>query len=183
MIALAAADIHAQDSRSRFGFEFNGGWSLPVRKIENYSMKPGFGFEGLLHYSFIPALGVYGGWGWNRLAPYSATDHCYEETGYVLGLNFRFAAVNEPTIAGYLRAGVIFDHVETEDSDGRIINDTGHGPGFQVAGGVEMSLGKNWSFTPGIRFNSLAGEETVEGETKQRIYQYLSARIGFLKRF
>lgn len=182
LVILSVTENYAQGSRMRFGLELNGGGSLSVRRIDNADVRPGGGFEALLHYKFNSPLGVYGGWGWNKLVPYSASGLSYEETGYVLGLNFMFAD-KDPSFSYYLRAGGLFNHIETEDAEGRIINDTGHGLGFQLACGVDMTLGNNWSFTPGIKFNSLSSEVNDEGVSQPMIYQYLSARIGFTRRF
>lgn len=181
-LALSVNLCNAQVNQNRFGFEFTGGGSLPLCRIDNASLKTGFGFEGLFHYNFFSRFGVYAGWGWNRFTPYSASDFCYEETGYVLGLNFTIMG-KDPGISYFVRAGGLFNHVETEDANGFIITDTGHGPGFQVAGGVDMTLGNKWSFTPGIKFNSLTGEVVNEGLSKPIIYRYISARIGFTRKF
>lgn len=175
----------AQEDEKRFGFEINSGASFATTEIEGASLNPGFGFEGIFHYRFMPQLGVYAGWGWNRFgadASFAGNDVCFEETGYVIGLNFKHPIASSK-LAYYVRAGVLYNHVETENADGDIINDTGHGFGYQVAGGIAINLGKNWSFTPGLKFNSLSRDTEFEGASKNIDYQYISARIGFTKQF
>ena len=91
MIVFLSMSSFAQESEKRFGFEFNSGVSIATKKIGDASLKPGFGFEGLFHYRFLPHLGVYAGWGWNRFGAdqsFAGKDVCFEETGYVVGLNF-----------------------------------------------------------------------------------------------
>lgn len=184
LIALSMSSF-AQESEKIFGFEFNSGVSLATTEIEGASLNPGFGFEGTFHYRFMPHLGVYAGWGWNRFGAdesFAGNDVCFEETGYVIGLNFKHPIASSK-LAYYVRAGALYNHVETENADGDIINDTGHGFGYQLAGGIAINLGKNWSFTPELKFNSVSRDTEFEGTSRNIDYQYISARIGFTKQF
>jgi opacity protein-like surface antigen len=185
MLVLLSLSGFAQESEKRFGFEFSSGLSIATQKIDGVRLEPGFGFEGTFHYRFMPHLGVYAGWGWNRFGAdesFAGTDVCFEETGYVLGLNFTHP-IGHSKLAYYVRSGVLYNHIESENEDGDIINDTGHGFGFQVAGGVDINLGKNWSLTPGLKFNSLSRDTEYERISKQLDYQYISVRIGIAKKF
>jgi hypothetical protein len=65
-------------------------------------------------------------------------------------------------VSYFVRAGALYCHIETENNDGDIISDTGHGVGYQVAGGIEVSLGKNWSLAPGLKFNSLSEKPNLK---------------------
>jgi len=185
MLVLLTMSSFAQKTEKRFGFELNSSVSMATKKIDDASLKTGFGFEGTFHYRFMPHIGVYAGWGWNRFgaeASYAGNDVCFEETGYVFGLNFNHP-IGTSKLAYYLRAGALYNHIETENSDGDIIHDTGHGFGYQLAGGIDIDLGKNWSLTPGLKFNSLSRDTDYEETTKKLDYQYISARIGIMKRF
>ena len=175
----------AQENEKRFGFELSTGASVATSKLSGVKLNPGFGFEGILHYRFMPHLSVYGGWGWNRFGAdnsFAGNDVCFEETGYVFGLEFKHP-MGELPLAYYLRAGGLYNHIETENSDGDIINDTQHGLGFQLAGGVDINLGSNWSLTPGVKFNSLSRDTDFEGISKQFDLNYISLRVGILKKF
>ena len=77
----------------------------------------------------------------------------------------------------------MYNHIETENAEGDIVNDSKHGFGYQLAAGINIDLGRNWSLTPGLRFNSLSRNTTYEGISKQLDYQYMSARIGIAKKF
>ncbi|MFO7655656.1 MAG: outer membrane beta-barrel protein [Bacteroidales bacterium] len=185
MFVLLSLSSLAQESETRFGFELNSGISLATKKIDGASLNPGFGFEGTLHYRFMPHLGAYAGWGWNRFGAdesFAGNDVCFEETGYVFGLNFKHP-IGTSKLAYYVRAGGLYNHIETENADGEIINDSKHGFGYQLASGIDISLGKNWSLTPGFKFNSLSRDTEYEGIVKQLDYQYISARIGITKMF
>jgi hypothetical protein len=66
MLVLLSSSSFAQETEKRFGFELNGGASFATKKMDEASLNTGFGFEGTFHYRFMPHLGVYAGWGWNR---------------------------------------------------------------------------------------------------------------------
>ncbi len=176
---------NAQELENRFGFEVNIGGSVATQKLGGEKLNPGFGFEGIFHYSFMKHFGVYTGWGWNSFGAdnsFAGADANFEETGYVLGLQFNHP-ISKSGISVYARGGALYNHIETENADGDIINDTKHGIGFQIAGGIYINLGSNWSLTTGIKFNSLSRETEFEGFKKQMDLNYLSLRIGILKRF
>lgn len=175
---------YSQDEVPRLGLELNVGRSFATKKLDNTRLKSGYGFEAVLHYSFLPHIGIYGGWSWNSFAadPLSDKDVCYEETGYVLGINYRITT-NNPRLSYFLRTGGLYNHIETEHPDGRIIADTKHGLGFQVAGGIDIILGGNWILAPGIKFNSLSRNVKSDEGSRDFDYQYVSGRIGIMKKF
>ncbi|MGM0621539.1 MAG: outer membrane beta-barrel protein [Bacteroidota bacterium] len=184
-VILLSATTLAQEKEKRFGFEFSSGVSMATNKLDESTLNPGFGFEGIFHYRFLPHTGVYAGWGWNRFGAdesFAGNDVCFEETGYVFGLQFKHPFGNSP-VQYYLRGGGLFNHIETENSNGEIINDTGHGLGWQLAAGIDVPLGKNWRFTPGVKFNALARNADFEGVDRELKHNYASLRVGILKRF
>lgn len=92
LVILLSATTLAQESEKRFGFEFGGGLSVATNKLSESTLSPGFGFEGIFHYRFLPHTGVYAGWGWNRFGAdesFAGNDVCFEETGYVFGVQFK----------------------------------------------------------------------------------------------
>lgn len=186
VLALLSINSFAQENGKRFGFELSGGALMATSKPgETKLISPGVGFEGIFHYRFMPHTGVYGGWGWNCFGTdnsFAGADVCFEETGYVLGVQFKHPVGTLP-LSYYLRAGGLYNHIEIENADGDIIGDTGHGLGFQLAAGIDYSLGKNWSITPGIKFNYLNRDIEMERVTTRLNHNYLSLRIGLLKRF
>jgi hypothetical protein len=142
MLVLLSSSSFAQETEKRFGFELNGGASFATKKMDEASLNTGFGFEGTFHYRFMPHLGVYAGWGWNRFGAdqaFAGNDICFEETGYVLGLNFTHP-IGTSKLAYYLRAGALYNHIETENADGDIINDSKHGLGFQNSWRIRYKL-------------------------------------------
>lgn len=185
LVILMAATTLAQENQKRFGFEFSSGVSQATNKLSGTTLNTGFGFEGIFHYRFLPHTGAYAGWGWNRFGAdesFAGNDVCFEETGYVFGLQFKHPFGSSP-VNYYLRAGGLYNHIETENAEGDIINDTEHGLGFQLAGGISFNLGKNWSLEPGVKFNAINRDTDFEGTSMKIDYQYISLRVGLVKQF
>ncbi|MFZ5430355.1 MAG: outer membrane beta-barrel protein [Bacteroidota bacterium] len=175
----------AQESEKRFAVELNGDVAFVSSDLAGASLNTGLGFEALLHYRFMPFTSVYGGWGYNHFnadQSFAGPDMDFEQTGYVLGLQFKRPFRNSP-VSWFVRAGALYSHIETENNDGDIISDTGHGVGWQAAGGIEVALGKNWSLAPGLKYNWLSGETEIGSVNYQLDHRTVSARIGIVKRF
>ncbi|NJR76063.1 MAG: opacity protein, partial [Scytonema sp. CRU_2_7] len=108
-------------------------------------LKTGFGGELVLAYRFMPHLGAYAGWGWNKFnakQSFMGADTDFEETGYVLGLQF-IHPIGESKFSYVLRGGAIYKHIESENAEGKIMADTGHGWGWQGDIGLSIGLGEN----------------------------------------
>ena len=185
ILTILSVSTIAQEKEKRFGVELSGGASVATRKLDDATLNPGLGFEGILHYRFLKHTGIYVGWGWNRFGAdesFAGNDVCFEETGYVFGLQYKHTIGSTP-LSYYLRAGGLYNHIEIENADGDIIGDTEHGIGLQLAAGIDYPLGKNWSITPGLKFNALARDVEMNSSTTPLDYNYLQLRIGILKRF
>ncbi len=175
---------HTQQTEKRFGFELNTGLSIATNKIADASLNPGFGFEGTLHYHFAQHTGLYAGWGWNRFGAnnsFAGSDICIEETGYVIGLQYQ--QMRNQSFGYFVRLGMLYNHLEIENNEGDIIHDTGHGPGFQLAGGLVIPLSAKWNLMPGVKFNALKRDLTDEGTTRTLKQNYLQIRVGFVRKF
>ncbi|MCF8305300.1 MAG: porin family protein [Ignavibacteriales bacterium] len=181
-LILLSFNIKAQESR--WAIELNSGVSMAAGKIIDADLNTGFGFEGVFHYRFMPHFGVYAGWGWNRFGAdesFAGKDVCFEETGYVFGFQFLHPFGDSP-FSYFLRAGGLYNHIETENSGGDIILDSGHGLGYQIAGGIEFPIGSNLYLSPGIKFNSLHRDIDLAGQGKTLEHNYFSLRVGISKK-
>jgi opacity protein-like surface antigen len=185
LAVLISGTALAQENEKRFGVELNGDVSFVSSDLAGASLNTGLGFEAILQYRFMPFTSVYGGWGYNHFSAnesFAGSDVDFEQTGYILGLQFKHPVGNSP-VSYFLRAGMLYSHIETENNSGDIISDTGHGIGWQAAAGIEVSMGKNWSLAPGLKYNWLSGETDFEEANYQLDHRYVSARIGIIKRF
>ncbi len=185
VLAIFATTISAQEKEKRFGVELGSGVSIALNELNGAKLKPGFGNEGIFHYRFMQHTGVYAGWGWNSFGSdesFAGNDVYFVETGYVLGLQFKHLISSSP-VSYYFRAGALYNHIEIENADGDIIKDSGHELGWQLAGGFDIPLGKNWSLTPGVKFNSLKCDVENNGLNVPLELDYFSLRVGILKTF
>jgi len=185
ILAIFTKTISAQEKEKRFGVELGSGVSIALNELNGAKLKPGFGNEGILHYRFMPHIGVYAGWGWNSFESNESEfgDNVnFEETGYVLGLQFKHPIKNAP-MSYYFRGGALYNHIEIENEDGDILEDSGHELGWQLAAGIDINLGKNWSLTPGVKFNSLKCDVENNGVEVPLDLNYLQFRVGILKSF
>ena len=185
LVILVSATTLAQESEKRFGVEINGDVSFVSSDLAGASLNTGLGYEAILQYRFMPFTSVYGGWGYNHFnanESFAGSEVDFEQTGYILGLQFKHPVGNSPVLY-FVRAGALYCHIETENNDGDIISDTGHGIGWQAATGIEVVMGKNWSLAPGLKYNWLSGETDFENATYQLDHRYVSAQIGIIKRF
>lgn len=174
-----------ESTKKRWGVEFNLGGSYATSSLAGSNLNMGMGFEGIFSYRFLPHTGVYAGWGWNKFSAdnsFAGSHMDFEETGYVYGVQFKHPIENS-TLSYYLRAGGLYNHIELEDKSGDIIGDTGHGTGWQIAGGIELALSDKWNLTPGIKYNSLSRNIELHGSNYSLKHNYLSLRVGFLRNF
>ncbi|HYW95996.1 MAG TPA: outer membrane beta-barrel protein [Bacteroidales bacterium] len=184
ILLLLVLNVFGQEKAHRFAFELNGGLSMSTTKPAGTDLAPGLGFEGLFHYRIMPELGIYAGWGWNHFLAeksFAGPDICLEETGYIFGLQYK-QLLPGSSVSYYVRGAGLYNHLETENSDGDIISNSGHGLGWQAAGGLDIPLSEKWSFTPGVKFNALKRNTDYEGITHELKHQYGSVRIGFLRK-
>lgn len=169
----------------RLSFEFNSGASYYTKNLGGADLKIGGGFEGVFAYRVMPHLQLLGGWGWNKFSSdnsFAGRNIDFEETGYIFGFQFKhpFAVTN---FQYYIRLNGLYNHIELENEDGEIIDDTGHGFGFQTAIGIALPISESWTLTPGVKFNTL--ERTLDSElySKKLQQNYLSLRVGIEYQF
>lgn len=98
----------------------------------------------------------------------------FEETGYTLGLRFEHPMRPTSRFLYRLEAGATYKHIEVEDADGDIIEDTGHGLGYELGAGLLVPLGETWKFAPTLRYRALARDFTIGGTTTSGDLRYVA---------
>ena len=170
--------IHAQNP---WGLEIRGGTHYATRELGDADLGVGLGIETMLSYSFMPHLGAYVGWGWNNFnadQSFKGEDIDFEETGYTFGLQYTNSC--RSLNLGYLiRAGGIYNHIEVENNEGDIIDDSNHGLGWQAGAGLVIPFVKNWKIIPSIRYRSLSRELEDGNNNLDVDLNYISGGIGF----
>lgn len=128
----------------------------------------------------MPHLAAYTGWGWNRFTSsqsFAGSNMDFEETGYTLGLQF-IHPVASSKINFVIAAGGIYNHIETENTNGDIISDSGHGWGWQMEAGVSAPLSKRLNLMPTVRYRSLSRDIKVESSSTAVDLNYVSVGAG-----
>lgn len=167
-------------AQERFSLQFRPGVSWATTKLGDADLKTGFGFEFTGAYRFMPHVHAYLGWGWNRLQSdesFAGDKTDFEETGYVFGLQFMHPLKDQLPLDYFVRAGVIYNHIEAENADGDIFADSGHGPGFQAEVGVAFTPGPAWKIIPGIKYQTLSRTLTIEEQDFDVELNYLSLGV------
>jgi hypothetical protein len=183
LVILTTIAVHAtaQDQGARFSFELNAGPAFSLQDLGNTDLQTGLGFEGILHYRIMPHVGVYAGWGWNKFAAdetFQGIEADFEETGYLFGLQFKHP-IKKSNLSWFVRGGGLYNHIEVENNDGDIVEDTGHGLGYHVGSGLEINLSKTWRLSPLVTIHSLSRDlDTVTLDLRN-----LSTRVGIVKFF
>lgn len=170
--------------QGKLGIELRGGAAFATTELGDADLKTAPALEGVIDYRFTRYLGAYAGWGWNRFAAdrsFAGDNVDFEETGYVLGV--QVSSMSEAALGFYVRAGATYKHIEVENDSGNIIADSKHGLGWQVAAGLDLGLGSNWYLRPGVTYQELSRDLTVETSTTSVDLKYFKIGIGIVKRF
>lgn len=180
-VALLLMLSQTAGAQKKWSFEIKPGVNFATKKLGDAELKTGLGFEGAFAYKFIPHLAAYAGWSWNRFTSaqtFAGNNLDFEETGYSFGLQFTHP-IEKSTMSYLVKAGAIYNHIETENTDGKIINDTGHGLGWQLSAGTIIPLGKNFNLVPELRYRSLSREIKIGGVSTPVDLNYITAGVGF----
>jgi hypothetical protein len=183
LLLLAGRPALAQ-SQSRWSLEATGDAAIPTRTLAGADLKTGGGFGANARYRFMPHLAAYAGWEWHlqqteQLLAGETLD--LNDNGYTLGLRFEHPLVART--AGWLRAGGLANHIEIENADGVIIQDTGHGLGWEVGGGLTFPIAPRFALMPGVRYRTLSSDVEFGGSTKSSTLSYVTMGIGLAYTF
>jgi hypothetical protein len=163
-------------------------WSLSLRSGANFTtaklgdsdLKTGYGIEGTIAYKFLPNLAIYTGWGWNKFN----TDRLFTlsnidiiETGYRAGLQIT-APIGTSNLKYLISGGGLYNHLEVENSEGTMTDDSGHGYGWEAEGGIVILLGSSFSLTPTVRYHSLTRDLKNGNLPTEVNLKYVSAGLG-----
>jgi hypothetical protein len=182
-LLVQATPAHAQ---GRWAFEFRAHGALATQDEVRDESQGGLGFEGTFLFRLQEHLGVYAGWDWSHfgaLESIAGPDVDMEETGYVAGLRFEHPVSAGSRTALWFRGGATVNHLELEDPAGDLIDDTGHGLGWEAGAGVAVRVGRKWDLTPGIRYRSLSRDVEVGALIVTVPLQYVAFEMGIRRSF
>jgi len=175
-LLLSGSTVLAQ---SRWSAELSGDAAMPTRSFDGADLKAGGGFGLNVRYRFQPHLAAYTGWEWHvqqssQLLPGETLD--LNDTGYGFGLRFEHPLLARTSY--WVRGGGLLNHIELENESGDIIDDTGHGLGWEVGGGLMVPIGARLGLTPGIRYRTLSRDVNVSGTKRASTLSYVSTGLG-----
>jgi len=162
VLIIMTASMQAR-SQGLLNVAFRPSHSIPLKDFGTTSLKKGGGFEVDFSYQFIDGFTVYGGWAGNIFVPEDdASFDRLKETGYRLGIQ-RIQPLSKSSKLNFLfSGGAVLNHIEIEDNDD-IMDDTGHGVGWEAEVGLSIPLNENWQIVPGFRYHALSREMITDG--------------------
>lgn len=184
-IVLLLATVNGANAQQNWRVEIRPGVSFATKKLGDADLKTGYGAEGNLAYRFMPHLSVFAGWSWNRFSAgrsFAGTDMKFDETGYSYGLQF-IHPIAQSSISYMLKGGGTYNHIETKNSNGDVVNDTGHGTGWQAGGGLAIPFAKRWMLIPEVRYRSLSRTVNSNEASTPVDLNYVSGGVGIAYSF
>jgi len=178
-MVLASVAIFSQE---KWSVEFRPNINFPTEDFVDTNIKVGYGFEVAFGYQFMEHLGAYAGWGYNNFN-IKDSDVDFDETGYTFGLQFIHPIGSSENLSLLFRAGGIYNHIELEDNDGNLIDDSGHGFGWEVGAGLNYNIGGNWNLRPQIGYRTLSRDLNIEETTFNVDVNYIAVGLGIAVTF
>jgi len=183
LLVFSALPVSAQDNR--WSVEIRAGGNISTESFAEVDQKAGVGLEGSVAYRVLPNLSLYAGWDWqHRQAkdPLFGATADVEDTGYAYGVRYLFPV--DTRAKPFLRLGGLFNHVEIEDEDGTLVADSKHtGQGWEMGGGLNVTLNDSWSLTPGVRYRRFSPDVRFGGTTTSATVAYVTLDVGVAWKF
>jgi hypothetical protein len=171
------------EAQNTLNITFRPGANFPVKNLDNSKLSAGGGFETTIAYLFAQHFEGYAGWSWNTFSEKESSGDLklkFEETGYTFGIQFIHSLSQESKLNFMIGGGGIYNHIETGNKIGDIINDTGHGLGWQIETGLLIPVGHHnrWQLIPSVRYRSLSRDISFDGNSTTVDLVYFSAGLG-----
>lgn len=188
--AAFAVPAHAQLPRiTPFAFEVRGGLVFPTGDFGQPSeedvgeIESGITVGANATFHFMPMLGVYGGYTYNRFGVEGLEELDVVDQGFNAGLR---VAIPTPLIPidPYVKAGLVYNTVGFEfdgDDEGEELLESDRSLGFEVGAGLGIGLGQVLSFTPQVTYTSY--EPKYDGENDEGFkVQHIRVDVGLRMR-
>jgi opacity protein-like surface antigen len=173
-------------SQNKWSVELRPNIDFPTKNIRHTELKTGFGFEVAISYNFMAHLAAYVGWGYNTFKTTSNLvdfDNDVDQTGYTFGFQLIHPIKEGSDFSYLIRAGGIYNHLEFEDRDGNVFEDTGHGLGFEVGAGLDYTFSETWHIRPQIGYRTLSRDVDFGAGPIGVDFKYIAVGIGIAKTF
>lgn len=180
ILFLSSGIAYAQHA---FNLTFRPAANFPVKDLGETRLNAGGGFETTLSYRFLSHIDIYAGWGWNMFSQKESAaglKNEFNETGYKFGFHFIHPLSAESKLNFMIGGGGIYNHIETENEEGDIINDTGHGLGWECDAGLWIPVGHHnrWHLIPSVMYHELSRDINMEEINTTVDLNYFSIGLG-----
>jgi hypothetical protein len=172
LLALCAGQASAQ---GRFAIELNGGAAFPTEDLGTMALNTGAGAGLTANVRLLPHTHFYAGWEFYRFTPDGTglTEHIMD-TGYAFGAKFEHPFLRD--IAGWVRAGGVYNHIEVEDDDD-VLADSDHELGWEAGGGLRIPVNDRFAIMPGLRYRTFSVDLSDGATTVPVDMTYLVAEV------
>ncbi|HEX8274697.1 MAG TPA: outer membrane beta-barrel protein [Longimicrobiaceae bacterium] len=180
--AAFAAPAHAQlPNFTPFSLEVRGGLAFPSGDFGETAedvgeVESGYTVGANATYHFMPLLGIYAGYTYNRFGVEGLDELDVNDHGFNAGLRLAVPTPLLP-IDPYVKGGVVYNKLGfTFDGDDEDFVDSDSSLGFEVGAGIGIGLGPKLSFTPQVTYTRY--EPKYDGESDDFTVQHLRADVG-----
>jgi hypothetical protein len=190
LLSLAAATAFAAPAHAQlpnvtpFSFEVRGGLAFPTGDFGEDSgddagdVESGTTLGANVTFHFMPLLGIYGGYTYNRFGVENVDEIDFVDQGFNAGIR---VAIPTPLIPidPYVKAGLVYNKLGLAgDTDGLedLIPDSDSSLGFEVGAGVGIGLGPKLSFTPQVTYTRY--EPKYDGDGVDFNVEHIRVDVG-----
>lgn len=189
LVAAAAFTAPAQaqiPNFTPFSVEVRGGLAFPTGDFgqsdeeDGESIESGITVGANATYHFMPLLGVYAGYTYNRFGVEGVDELDVIDKGFSAGLR---VAVPTPLIPidPYAKAGLVYNTLgfefDGDDGDDEGFLDSDNSLGFEIGAGVGIGLGPKLSFTPQVTYTRYTPEYDGESDDEFKV-EHIRVDVG-----
>jgi hypothetical protein len=150
-ISLNSFIINAQQ---KWNISVRSGANFSTNKTNDLKLKPGVGFEADLSFKFYRNVALYTGWGWNSFHTensFAVNEYNFMGKGYRFGLQYTHPFKNS-SYAYQLSLGGLYNHIELISQEGKILEESSNGFGWQTEAGIIIPVGLRFNLNPTLRY-------------------------------
>lgn len=184
VLALILIQCYGQ-AQDKFSLAVKAGVGVPTHELGGTKINAGFGYEGVLGYQLTEVISAYAGWSHQFFTGkdlFQGHNLDFEETGYTVGLQFTYPAAPDE-VQYSLAAGMLYNHIEAENSDGDVVADSGHEVGAQIEGSIAIPFSNTIYLIPFARYRTLDTDITIDEHTTPTVLTYIGIGTGIKWRF
>ncbi len=181
MLLIAGATANAQ----KITVDVKAVAAAPSGKLANADLGTGIGVGGVVAYNLYQHMHLLAGWDYVHFSAdqsFAGANRDFEETGYTFGLRFEHPCRFNDRLTMRAEGGATYKHIEIEDDDGKLIEDSGHRWGFEAGISLLAPIG-NWKLGPSVRYRSMAQEFTIGSTTTKGDLKYFALELGLSRKF